>query len=92
MTESEIIFKFISGGGVAALAGVAWNLRNAWKIAVNEATANERRHQEALAEFRQAHAVQNTILSALTERMDRADVRADRIETRIEALLANRKD
>lgn len=92
MTESEIIFKFISGGGVAALAGVAWNLRNAWKMSLEEAKANERRHQEALSEIRQAHAVQNAILAALTERMDRADVRADRIETRIEALLANRKD
>ena len=48
MTESEIIFKFISGGGVAALAGVAWNLRNAWKIAVNEATANERRDRKSV--------------------------------------------
>lgn len=92
MTDAEIIIKLISGGGVAALAGIAWNLRNAWKIAVGEATANERRHQEALAELRQAHAVQNAILAALTERMDRADVRADRIETRIEALLASRKD
>lgn len=92
MTDTEIILKLISGGGVAALAGIAWNLRNAWKIAVDEATANERRHQEALAEIRQAHAVQSQILVALSERMDRADVRADRIETRIEAMLASRKE
>ena len=92
MSDAEMIIKLISGGGVAALAGIAWNLRNAWKASLDEAKANERRHQEALSEFRQAHAVQNAILAALTERMDRADVRADRIETRIEALLASRKD
>lgn len=91
MDISEAILKIIASGGVATLAGIAWNLRNAWKVSEEEAVSKERRHQETLAEIRQAHAVQSAILDALVERMDRADVRADRIEMRIESIL-NRKD
>lgn len=91
MSEAEMIMKLIASGGVSALAGIAWNLRNAWKQSIEDAKDAERRHQEQLAEIRQAHAVQAALLDALCERMDRADLRADRIETRIEAILA-RKD
>lgn len=85
------VVALISGGGVFTLAGIAWNVRNAWKQSVEEAKAAERRHQEQLAEIRQAHAVQAALLDALVERMDRADLRADRIETRIEAILARKE-
>jgi len=86
----EAIAYLASTGGAAGLLGVAWNLRNAWKASLDEAAAKERRHQETLAEFRQAHAVQAAILDALVERMDRAELRADRIEGRLEAILSRR--
>lgn len=91
METVDLLLTLASGGGAAGILGVAWNLRNSWKAAVTEAVAKERRHLETISEFRQAHAVQAAILEALVERMDRAELRADRIESRLEALLT-RKD
>ena len=91
MGTLDLLLTLASGGGAAGIIGVAWNLHNSWKAAVAEAVAKERRHVETLAELRQSHAVQAAILEALVERMDRAELRADHIESRLEALLI-RKD
>ena len=91
MGTLDMILAVASVPGAAGVIGVAWNLRNAWKESVREAEARERRHMETIHELKQTHAVQSAILSALVERMDRADIRTDRIESRLEALMA-RKD
>jgi len=91
MGSIEALITLVSGVGASGLLGMAWNLRNAWKATMSEAIANERRHREAMAELRQSHAVQAAILSALVERMDRAEIRADRIEQDMKVLFT-RKD